>query len=183
VVIRVPHESRFTAWRILVPSTEIRRYITTPRVLELEVAAVRSRCVESERGQRSTCTANVGQRRSEATLVTAMISEVPHLWPGTCTRSLTRWPGAPAPIPLRGGRGLEFYKMRLYSARSKRRRRKKCLPVAVPMLALTLMMPMRLTSYRLMCRLRGQSIHVDASVVVGDVDLAAIDDGRVELIE
>jgi hypothetical protein len=124
----------------------------------------------------------VGQRRSEATLVTAMISEVPHLWPGTCTRSLTRWPGAPAPIPLRGGRGLEFYKMRLYSARSKRRRRKKCLPVAVPMLALTLMMPMRLTSYRLMCRLRGQSIHVDASVVVGDVDLAAINDGRVEFI-
>ena len=36
---------------------------------------------------------------------------------------------------------------------------------------------------RLRRRWRGQSIHVDASVVVGDVDLAAIDDGRVELIE
>ncbi len=31
--------------------------------------------------------------------------------------------------------------------------------------------------------MRGQSIHVDAAVVVGDVDLAAIDDGRVEFVE
>jgi len=49
--------------------------------------------------------------------------------------------------------------------------------------AFDLMMPTRLTSYRLRRRLRGQSIHVDASVVVGDVDLAAIDDGRVEFVE
>ena len=33
-----------------------------------------------------------------------------------------------------------------------------------------------------MC-IRDRSIHVDASVVVGDVDLAAIDDGRVEFVE
>src|ERR1700733_9398037 len=36
---------------------------------------------------------------------------------------------------------------------------------------------------RLRRRWRVQSIHVDASVVVGDVDLAAIDDGRVEFVE
>ncbi len=32
-------------------------------------------------------------------------------------------------------------------------------------------------------RLRGQAIHINAAVVVGDVDLATVDDGRIEFVE